>query len=141
MVNYVRRHGDAVGSREKSGVGSHASSRPITIPPTPPHNSLLIPDIVASFQQAAVDILVKKTIRAAKAKKVKWIALAGGVSANSSLRAQLSERAEEEGLKISIPPMSLCTDNAAMIGSAAFYLNKKNKKNDLGLGAVSTLRI
>jgi N6-L-threonylcarbamoyladenine synthase len=98
-------------------------------------------DLVASFQQAVVDILVEKTIRAAKNRKVKWIALAGGVSANSRLRAQLSARAEKEGLKISIPPLYLCTDNAAMIGSAAYYLNKKGKKSNLDIGAVSTLRI
>lgn len=100
-----------------------------------------IEDIVASFQQAAVDILVEKTIRAAKARKVKWIALAGGVSANSRLRSQLSARAEKEGLKISIPPMSLCTDNAAMIGSAAYYLRNKTKNKNLDIEAVSTLRI
>jgi len=105
-------------------------------------------DLVASFQEAVVDILVEKTIRAAKnlpagrhGRKVKWIALAGGVSANSRLRAILLSRAKKEGLKISIPPLYLCTDNAAMIGSAAYHLNKKRKKNDLGIGAVSTLRI
>ena len=98
-------------------------------------------DLVASFQEAVVDILVEKTIRAAKKRKVKWIALAGGVSANSRLRARLSARTKKEGLKISIPPMHLCTDNAAMIGSAAYYLNKKRKKSNLDIGAVSTLRI
>lgn len=98
-------------------------------------------DLVASFQQAAVDILVEKTIRAAKNKKVKWIALAGGVSANSSLRADLEKRAKEEGFRLSIPPIGLCTDNAAMIGSAAYYLPKKGKKSNLDIEATSTLRI
>jgi N6-L-threonylcarbamoyladenine synthase len=98
-------------------------------------------DIVASFQQAAVDILVEKTIRAAKDKKVKWIALAGGVSANSRLREDLKDRAEEEGFKVSIPPLDLCTDNAAMIGSVGYYLIKKGKKSTLDTEAASTLRI
>ena len=98
-------------------------------------------DIVASFQQAAVDILVEKTIRAAKDKKVKWIALAGGVSANSRLREDLKNRAEEEGFKVSIPPLDLCTDNAAMIGSVGYYLIKKSKKSNLDIEAASTLRI
>jgi len=100
-----------------------------------------LPDLVASFQQAAVDILVEKAIRAAKDKKVKWIALAGGVSANSRLREDLKKRAKEEGLEVSIPPMKLCTDNAAMIGSAAYHLIKKLKKSNLDIEAVSTLRI
>ena len=100
-----------------------------------------LPDLVASFQQAAVDILVEKTIRAAKNKKVKWIALAGGVSANSRLRKDLDNRAKEEGFKISIPPLNLCTDNAAMIGSAAYHLIKKGEKSNLDIEAVSTLRI
>ena len=98
-------------------------------------------DLVASFQQAAVDILVEKTINVAKNKKVKWIALAGGVSANSRLREDLKRRAKEEGFEVSIPPLPLCTDNAAMIGSAAYYMIKNGKKSDLDIEAVSTLRI
>jgi N6-L-threonylcarbamoyladenine synthase len=84
---------------------------------------------------------VEKTIKAAKNKKVKWIALAGGVSANSRLRADLSSRTKKEGFDVSIPPLYLCTDNAAMIGSAAYYLIKKGKKSNLDVEAVSTLRI
>ncbi|MFH1710604.1 MAG: tRNA (adenosine(37)-N6)-threonylcarbamoyltransferase complex transferase subunit TsaD [bacterium] len=106
-----------------------------------PTNELRIPDIVASFQQAAVDILVEKTIKAAKNRNVRWIALAGGVSANSRLREDLRKRSKEEGFKISIPPMKFCTDNAAMVGSAAYYLIKKGEKSNLDVEAVSTLRI
>jgi N6-L-threonylcarbamoyladenine synthase len=112
-----------------------------TIRQTQPIDASRIPDIVASFQQAVVDILVEKTIRAAKDNKTHWIALAGGVSANSMLRADLEARAVKEGLKISIPPISLCTDNAAMVGSAGYYLIKKGKKSSLDIEAVSTLRI
>jgi N6-L-threonylcarbamoyladenine synthase len=100
-----------------------------------------LPDLVASFQEAAVDILVEKTIKAAKAKKVKWVALAGGVSANSRLRQRLRQRADVEGLKVSIPPMVFCTDNAAMVGSAAYHLRRNSKKSSLDTEAVSTLRI
>jgi N6-L-threonylcarbamoyladenine synthase len=98
-------------------------------------------DIVSSFQQAVVDILVEKTIRAAKYKKVKWISIAGGVSANSRLREDLKKRAKEEGFKVSIPPLHLCTDNAVMIGSVGYYLIKKGRKSNLDVDAVSTLRI
>src|SRR3712207_9231868 len=73
----------------------------------------------ASFLGTVVDILTEKTIAAAKEKKVKHILLAGGVAANSLLRKQLSERAEQAGMKLLYPSMRLCTDNAAMIAEAA----------------------
>jgi N6-L-threonylcarbamoyladenine synthase len=98
-------------------------------------------DLVASFQQAAVDILVEKTIKAAKNKKVKWIAMAGGVSANSRLREEMTRRAKEEKLNVSIPEFKYCTDNAAMIGSVAYHLRGKKIKSSLDTEAVSTLRI
>ena len=79
-------------------------------------------DLATSFQAAVVDVLVAKTIRAAKEYDVKQVVLAGGVAANSGLRSGL-ERAVNEQLadvELVIPPLSLCGDNAAMIGAAAF---------------------
>lgn len=78
-------------------------------------------DIAASFQQAVVDVLVSKTIKAAKEKGVKQIALAGGVASNSALRESMCQACEKEGFYLSIPSPILCTDNAAMIGCAAYY--------------------
>jgi N6-L-threonylcarbamoyladenine synthase len=78
-------------------------------------------DIAASFQQTIVDVLVEKSIRAAKEFQCKEIALAGGVSANSLLRNQFSQRGREEGLSIYLPPFEYCTDNAAMIACAAYH--------------------
>jgi len=100
-----------------------------------------VPDLVASFQQAIVDVLVTKTIRAAKKYKCKSIALAGGVSANSCLRKGIKEKGKEEGITVIIPPLILCTDNAAMVGARAYYLLKEGKTSDFDLAAVASLRL
>ena len=68
-----------------------------------------------------MDELVEKTIRATKQYGYKKIVLAGGVSANKRLRADLSKKARENGIECYIPKMEYCTDNAAMIGSAGYY--------------------
>lgn len=80
-----------------------------------------IQDIAASFQQAAVDVLLDKTTRAAKEYKVKTIMLAGGVSANQKLREQMKSAAEEQGNALFLPDLKYCTDNAAMIAVAGYY--------------------
>jgi N6-L-threonylcarbamoyladenine synthase len=78
-------------------------------------------DVAASFQAAVVDALCEKTLRAARDLEVETIALAGGVSANSSLRAELQRRGKAAGFRVLLPPLAYCTDNAAMIAAAAFY--------------------
>lgn len=94
-------------------------------------------DLATSFQQAVVDVLVSKTIRAAKEYDVKQIILAGGVAANSGLRTGLSEAVETEltDVPLIIPPLSLCGDNAAMIGAAAFLEKEHFKNANLALNA------
>lgn len=94
-------------------------------------------DLAASFQQAVVDVLVDKTIRAAKMYPVKQIILAGGVAANSGLRDGLTEAVEKElpAVSLVIPPLSLCGDNAAMIGAAAYIDSEKVLEIDLALNA------
>lgn len=82
---------------------------------------ICVPDICASFQSEAVEQLVKKTIKAIKKFGYKKIVLAGGVSANLYLRKRMTEEAEKLGAKVYFPPVGLCTDNAAMIGSAGYY--------------------
>lgn len=78
-------------------------------------------DICMSFEKQAVDELVEKTIRACKDFNINKVAIAGGVSANKRLRAELKKHAEENQIECFIPNLEFCTDNAAMIGSAAYY--------------------
>ena len=80
--------------------------------------SLPVEDLAASFQAAVVDVLFKKTINAAREFGAKEILVAGGVSANRALRQVFQSQTE---FKVHIPPLSLCTDNAAMIGSAGYF--------------------
>ena len=83
-----------------------------------------VEDICASFETLAVNELVEKTIKAAIDSGFKNIVIAGGVSANKKLRETLTKKAEENGLKCYVPAFEYCTDNAAMIGSAAYYAYK-----------------
>ena len=98
-------------------------------------------DLAASFQQAVVDVLVEKTIQAALANNCHWVALAGGVSANSLLRSELQKKGEEAGLQVSIPSFEYCTDNAAMIGAAALDKLKLGEVSDFSLAPVASLKL
>ncbi len=90
----------------------------------------LLPDMCASVQSAIVDVLVHKAVAAARKMNVGTIVIAGGVSANSELRAKLKERAAKFAIKSVAPEMAYCMDNAAMIGFlAAQKLNEKNKND------------
>lgn len=86
-------------------------------------------NLATSFQAAVTDVLVDKTIRAAKEKQVKQLVLAGGVAANKGLRQALTQAVRKEipEVELLIPPLNLCGDNAAMIGAAAF-VQLENKK-------------
>lgn len=98
-------------------------------------------DLAASFQASVVEVLVEKTVQAAQEKGLKSVLLAGGVSANSALREEMQKRCQEEGLKLFYPPLEFCTDNAAMIASAAHYRYLKGERADWHLNAVPQLRL
>jgi N6-L-threonylcarbamoyladenine synthase len=93
------------------------------------------PDIAASFQQAVVDVLVAKTIRAAMDKNISTITVAGGVSANSLLRKAFTELAPKYGLKVLFPDLALCTDNGAMVAALAYYKYQEGVRSGLDLDA------
>ncbi|MDD5944544.1 MAG: tRNA (adenosine(37)-N6)-threonylcarbamoyltransferase complex transferase subunit TsaD [Clostridia bacterium] len=98
-------------------------------------------DIAASFQYAVVDVLVTKTIKAAKEKGITKIAMAGGVAANTALRDAMKAACEKNGFTLNIPSIILCTDNAAMIGSAAYYEYIAGRRDGLELNAVPNLKL
>jgi N6-L-threonylcarbamoyladenine synthase len=81
-----------------------------------------LPDLLASFQAAAVDVLVEKTMAAARRSGKRRVALVGGVAANSSLRERLAAAAAREGIELVVPPPALCTDNAAMVAAVGEHL-------------------
>jgi len=96
-----------------------------------------LPDIVASYQEAIVDVLLEKTIKAAKDNDVNRIVVCGGVAANSRLRERFAEETAARNLELFIPPVILCTDNAAMIGAIGEIMLKNGHRDSLDLNAVS----
>lgn len=105
-------------------------------------NSLDVNDIAASFQASVIDVLTAKTLRAAKDHKVKQVLLAGGVAANRGLRNKLAEVFQDfPEIDVKIPPLSLCTDNAAMIAAAGTVFYQKGKRNGLDLNAFPGLEM
>ena len=98
-------------------------------------------DIAASFQEAVVDVLVTKTVRAARTTGVHHVTISGGVAANSRLRQRLRKEIESMGGRLFYPSLSLCTDNAAMIAAAGFYNFEKYGPGELIANAIPNLRL
>ncbi|MGI6728355.1 MAG: tRNA (adenosine(37)-N6)-threonylcarbamoyltransferase complex transferase subunit TsaD [Anaerovoracaceae bacterium] len=104
-------------------------------------NEINVPDVAAGFQQAVVDVLVEKAIMAVNQTDERKLVLAGGVAANSLLRQMLMEACKKANVKLYCPPLSLCTDNAAMIGCAAYYKYKAGITHDYYLDADPALQL
>lgn len=96
-----------------------------------------LPDVAASYQEAIVDVLVEKTLRAADAVSSSRIAVCGGVAANSRLRERFRDEMGSRGIELFIPPPVLCTDNAAMVAVLGEHLLRAGKRDSLDLNAVS----
>jgi N6-L-threonylcarbamoyladenine synthase len=105
------------------------------------HPDAAVADIAASFQKAAVEVLVSKARRAAAAEGARSLCIGGGVASNSLLRRRIAEAAEEDGLRAVIPARGLCTDNAAMIAAAAWWRLRADGPSPLDIGAQPNLRL
>jgi len=117
VVNYVKSHPELQGSYPED----------------------LIRDIVSSFQEAVIEILVKKTLQATQHQGIKRIVLSGGVAANHSLRERIKEEAFQQKVNVYIPSPSFCTDNAAMVGVVGYEYLKRGVRSPLSLNAYSNL--
>ena len=97
-------------------------------------------DLCASFEKTVTEILLENAEKALKQTGLKTIALAGGVSANSYIRNEFL-KLEKQGIKVYMPDLKLCTDNAAMIASAGYYNFIDGKSNSLDLNAIPNLKL
>lgn len=104
-------------------------------------NTIREADLACSFQNRVVDVITRKTMAAVEKYNVKNLILAGGVAANKHIRNSLEEACKERNINFTMPTMIYCTDNAAMIGSAAYYAYKKGKIADLNLNAKATINL
>lgn len=98
-------------------------------------------DIAASFQQAVMDVIVEKSVAAVKHRGEDRLVLAGGVAANSKLRQMLGEACRANGITLYRPATELCTDNAAMIGAAAYYKYRSKGADGLDLDAYASMKL
>ena len=98
-------------------------------------------DVAASFQRCVVEVLVEHAMAAARDYHIDKLAIAGGVASNSGLRCAMEKACEENNIKFYHPSPILCTDNAAMIGAAAYYEYKKGTRHGWDLNAVPNLKL
>jgi N6-L-threonylcarbamoyladenine synthase len=96
-----------------------------------------LPDVVAGYQEAIVDVLVDKTLKAASENSITRVVVCGGVAANSRLREKFTAAASKRDFELFIPPAILCTDNAAMIAVLGEMMLKNGRSDSLDLNAVS----
>ena len=105
------------------------------------HPDVATRDVAASFQEAVVDVLTTKLVAAADEAEAPTLVLGGGVAANSRLRARVAEAAKSSGRRVFLPPLSLCTDNGAMIAGAAWWRLRADGPTPLDAGVDPSLAL
>ena len=105
------------------------------------HPDVAVPDVAASFQAAVVDVLVTKLVRVADDTGITTVVIGGGVAANSALRDRVLDEGERRGLRVVVPSLGLCTDNAAMVAAVAHWRLAADGPTSLAGGAYPSLRI
>jgi N6-L-threonylcarbamoyladenine synthase len=105
------------------------------------HPEAATEDVAASFQEAVVDVLVDKTMKAARSVGAKGVCLGGGVAANRALRQRLVAACAADGVRPFVPSMAMCTDNAAMIAAAGWWRLQSDGPSSLDVGATPNLRL
>jgi len=102
---------------------------------------LNVKDIAASFQAAAVDMLVERTVKAARENGVTTVVVAGGVAANSSLRKEMLQACDKAGITLTLPGMGLCVDNAAMVALAGYLHYRRGDRSELDLNPKASMAL
>jgi N6-L-threonylcarbamoyladenine synthase len=105
------------------------------------HPDAAVADVAASFQAAVVDVLVTKLLRVADETGITTVVIGGGVAANSALRDRVLDEGERRGLRVVVPTLGLCTDNAAMVAAVAHWRLGADGPTSLAGGAYPSLRI
>ncbi len=139
IVKAQDRHGAAFAPRASAGPGGTGEARRGTEPPV--FDSRWVADVCASFQRAVVEGLLDRTFDAARRIHARSVGIAGGVSANSRLRAEAEARGRREGLPVFVPRLSLSTDNAAMIAAAGLRRFHAGVRAGWDLNADASLRL
>jgi len=132
--------GAGLGPRVQRRLETPAPTEPPPIPAEPRGGPLdpFTAQLASAFQESVVDVLVTKTVDAARTYGATEILLAGGVAANTRLRAEMARRAS---VPVRYPPVALCTDNAAMVAAAAFYRFEAGLQSDWDLDVDPNLRL
>ena len=98
-------------------------------------------DLCASFEKATTEVLIENTLKAVKHTGLNKVVLAGGVSANSYIRAEFEKMGKDNNIEVYFPELKLCTDNAAMIAAAGYYNFLEGKRGNLDLNAIPNLKL